>query len=797
MKNRARESDGAAEYIEELCLEYCDEAAPLWYMRCNAAKAPHYDLTDLLALDNRLEAQIDALRVAGETGWECCKAALERGDAGEYFFASVPAFESADEARIAFILDKAASSPELSEGVISALGWLSWEQSEPHIMNLVKSKKPELQYIGISASALHRRDLDRYLDDAVYSPDLRIRALALRAMGEFGGRKGIMMSGRLQDRWSHKDELIRYYSSRSSVLLNYAGVNTGLRAIDVLRTFVRPGFPHCEEAMQIALRHMEPGEALKVQRELAGSADGLRLAVQGAGIIGDPVLVPWLLEQMRIPEPARVAGEALTMITGVDIEREGMAGQCPEGFSAGPNDDPDDPNVELDPDENLPWPNVELIAVWWDKNKGKYPGGKRLLLGRPITKEHAASVLKTGLQRQRAAAALELAILEPGKPLYDVCSPVRRQIPAEAKTTTRPAPVKINYGKRELAVTAVNSITPVGLDACMTAASVRAGITRLAFYDEYQDAGCNPITIAKIKGINIVKEDIAERLGEFAKICLDDLLNEYFQNISEQKRPFQGHILLGVASEKRPAQGNYADEIMSCLYPALGYWVAQTSGEVVEKGNVSLHHSIKKAAQYIASNPDALCVIGGVDSLLSESTLNWFDADNRLKSESYGRHQGLSPSEAVCFLIVEDFERARQAKRPILARISSLGLAQEPNPRASDKSGIYTGLTEACQAAMEPLKDRELKAVFGDFNGEESRAVEWTIAAMRSFRNPPGPPPVWRPAVHYGDIGAASGAVMAGIAAQGFTRNWLESPVMIFCSDDHGPCGALVLEKEE
>ena len=36
-------------------------------------------------------------------------------------------------------------------------------------------------------------------------------------------------------------------------------------------------------------------------------------------------------------------------------------------------------------------------------------------------------VLKTGRQRQRAAAALELAILQPGKPLFNVRAPGFRQ----------------------------------------------------------------------------------------------------------------------------------------------------------------------------------------------------------------------------------------------------------------------------------------------------------------------------------------------------------------------------------
>ena len=44
-----------------------------------------------------------------------------------------------------------------------------------------------------------------------------------------------------------------------------------------------------------------------------------------------------------------------------------------------------------------------------------------------MTPDSLRDVLKNGYQRQRAAAALELAIREPGKPLYEVRAPGFRQ----------------------------------------------------------------------------------------------------------------------------------------------------------------------------------------------------------------------------------------------------------------------------------------------------------------------------------------------------------------------------------
>jgi uncharacterized protein (TIGR02270 family) len=128
-----------------------------------------------------------------------------------------------------------------------------------------------------------------------------------------------------------------------------------------------------------------------------------------------------------IPPLARVAGEAFTMITGIDIAYEDLEGEWPDGFEAGPTEDPEDDNVEMDADENLPWPNPELIQKWWSTHKGEFQNGVRYLLGKPISTEWLQDVLRNGRQRQRAAAALELAIRQPGQPLFEVRAPGFRQ----------------------------------------------------------------------------------------------------------------------------------------------------------------------------------------------------------------------------------------------------------------------------------------------------------------------------------------------------------------------------------
>jgi uncharacterized protein (TIGR02270 family) len=221
----------------------------------------------------------------------------------------------------------------------------------------------------------------------------------------------------LRNNLSDDDDEIRFSTAWS------AGLAGKSEAVEVLQSFVVPSSPCKESALNVALRRMELKAALEWQRRLAQSPDTIRLALISTGIIGDPVLVPWLIEQMKTPALARVAGEAFTMITGLDIEQAELAGNLPEGFNTGPIDDPGDARVVMDDDESLPWPDPDLVEEWWGRNNKAFQGGTRHLLGNPISAEHLKWILMTGLQRQRAAAALELAIVEPGWPLFEVRAP--------------------------------------------------------------------------------------------------------------------------------------------------------------------------------------------------------------------------------------------------------------------------------------------------------------------------------------------------------------------------------------
>lgn len=400
--------------LDTIVAQHTEEAAFLWLLRDSAVHEPHYSLSDLAHLDDRMNAHIDGLRIAGDEGWELLKEALAWEEAGEVFTAAVLAFESRIDDRIQAVLEAGSDDYELSRGLVSALGWHPFNETNAYIQNLAAAESPALRRIGLAAYAVHRHDPEQFLIDALPDDDSILRARALRAVGELG-RKDLLSL--LRDHLNEEDENCRFFTAWSAAILGDPS------AVPVLRNIAEGEETHAEKACCIALRLMHLSDAHVWLQELDKSQNLQRLAVIGYGVIGDPMSVPWLIQMMEVEELARVAGESFTIITGVDLAYEDLEGEWPEGFEAGPTESPEDEDVELDPDEDLPWPAPELIAGWWDKNKGSFKSGTRYLLGKPISAEHLQQVLRVGLQRQRAAAAIELAMLHPGRPLFEVRAP--------------------------------------------------------------------------------------------------------------------------------------------------------------------------------------------------------------------------------------------------------------------------------------------------------------------------------------------------------------------------------------
>lgn len=398
--------------------EHADEAAFLWLQRTHAVHAPNYLPRQFADLDERLAAHIDGLRVAGEDGWALVEQGLANEGPEDFFPAVVLALEASD-GRFESLVERAKAAPDVVPGVISALGWVSARFLAGRAGALLGAEEPLQQKLGIAACALHRKDPGAALDRLLDAPVDSVRIRAARSAGELGRADLASRLATLLD--ADKPEL-RYRAARSLVLL---GERT--TALDTLAAVALAPGPRQQPALELALRAMDPKRGHALLRQLDQVPGAMRLRIIGAGHVGDPRYVPWLIDMMAQPALARIAAEAFVNITGVDFNLEQLEVPPPDGFEDGPTEDPDDENVELPEDIALPWPDRARVARWWDANRSRFAVGGRYFLGEAPTRELGIRVLKEGFQRQRVAAAEHLCLLQPGKPLFNTAAPAWRQ----------------------------------------------------------------------------------------------------------------------------------------------------------------------------------------------------------------------------------------------------------------------------------------------------------------------------------------------------------------------------------
>lgn len=406
--------------IESIVSQHAEESAFLWLLRDAAIGEPHYSLRDLGDLDNRVEAHLDGLRIAVDEGWPFLLEGLAQQESGEIFAAAVIALEGDDQSKIEQVYAAVEAAPETLRGLISAVGWIYRDRLQGKIAGLLASASPMWRRAGIAACAVHRTDCGRYLETAIEDPDSALRARALRAVGELGRTD---LGEVVQRQIGCDDPACAFWAAWSSALAGNrnAGV-VGLKAIALSDS------PFAAPALCTCVRVLEPAESQRWLKGLAEQGNRLRDLVAACGAVGDPVYVPWLIKQMETaPELSRVAGESFSFITGADIAYEDLDGEQPEGFESGPTEDPNDDVVSMDPDEDVPWPDPEKILAWWDANKGRFQPGNRYLVGQPISEAGCQQVLRVGFQRQRRAAAVELALMANSRALFETRAPGFRQ----------------------------------------------------------------------------------------------------------------------------------------------------------------------------------------------------------------------------------------------------------------------------------------------------------------------------------------------------------------------------------
>jgi 3-oxoacyl-[acyl-carrier-protein] synthase-1 len=312
-------------------------------------------------------------------------------------------------------------------------------------------------------------------------------------------------------------------------------------------------------------------------------------------------------------------------------------------------------------------------------------------------------------------------------------------------------------------------VTALGCNAPMTAASVRAGLAR--FSESYLiDKAGEPMLLSMtdfidgdLRGLN--------RLLQLAVPAVKEALSTFLQNGLPKNLLSQMPIYLGIASSRPGCDPNVEQSILFRMESEIDLLFTKKDRIVFPADHASGLMGMEKAVQLINSGKSELALVGGVDTYYDVDTLEWLDENNRLHSEA--NKDGFIPGEGAGFCLLSSSEFAMRYRLKPLANILSAVSGEEPNPFASDGICIGDGLTKVLHSTLSTLSEGELADwTICDMNGESFRAMEWTYAYLRTSKQHGEPLEIWHPADCYGDIGAASGPVLTGIAVAAFNKRY-------------------------
>ena len=405
-------------YIPVVVDQHVDDLADAWNVRQVLLLSARCDLTALARCDDRVAANLEGCALAGDAARRRCLDQLQAGTAAAVFAAASVAVAGGDRAMLGTCLEKAGAVAGGFAGLSGAMAWASRQHLAGLVRDMLGAADATSRALGLAACRAHGADPGPRLAGALADDSPRVRVEALRAAAELGYRHLVAacVAG-----VGDADQAASAWAVRSAVLLGDRSV--ALDAIGGRQSWHVDG----GNGFRLAVQAMPMDRAHHLLTGLAGDPGSARLLIEGSGIVGDPGYVPWLIGQMGEPRHARAAGDAFSLVTGVDVDAPDLRAAPPDGFESGPTDDPDDPDLDMDPDEALPWPDAGRVAQWWAGNASRFHKGQRYFAGAPVTRAHCIDLLEHGYQRQRVLAAHYLCLLDPGTPLFNTSAPAWRQ----------------------------------------------------------------------------------------------------------------------------------------------------------------------------------------------------------------------------------------------------------------------------------------------------------------------------------------------------------------------------------
>jgi 3-oxoacyl-[acyl-carrier-protein] synthase-1 len=334
---------------------------------------------------------------------------------------------------------------------------------------------------------------------------------------------------------------------------------------------------------------------------------------------------------------------------------------------------------------------------------------------------------------------------------------------------------------KPLAILGSGMMTGVGLNSPATCAAMRANISAFAETRFMSTTGDwffgSEVPLEKPwRGLAKLSRMAASALGE----CLATVPG---------LKPEAVPVLLCIAEKNRPGRVDGLDtRLLPEVEKLLGIKFHAKSCTVA-RGKVGGAVALEMARKLIYDEGVPHCIVAGVDSMLIAHTLSSYESRNRLLTSL--NSNGFIPGEAACAVMLGLPKQGATEMRCL-----ALGFGQEKATVDSEEPLRADGLVEAFRKLKDDggvtLDDAEYR--YTSCNGEQYGFKEDTLAISRVVRKVKPFFDHLHPADSVGEIGAAVGPCILGLALTAARKNYAPGHgLLCHLSNDDGERAAMIL----
>ncbi len=349
-----------------------------------------------------------------------------------------------------------------------------------------------------------------------------------------------------------------------------------------------------------------------------------------------------------------------------------------------------------------------------------------------------------------------------------------------------------------LYIAGIGMVTPVGFDFTSTVAAVEAGINRFQ-ESEYFGKSMKPFTMS------LIPRDVLPRISfklnqvEDSTIQMGIMLqtSDIALNQIEPLKAMDSPPPLFLACPEGYAEcaSTVSPRFIEYLMKQTDANIETSTSRIIGTGRAGVIDAVDLAFKYLQQMEGDYVLVGGADSYQEEDLLTFLDRDDRIAAEEV--LNGFIPGEAAGFLLLTRNRQNAMVWGDGVISLSQPGIEAEKGHMYSEASYLGDGLATAIKKSLVAHKGEKISTLYSSMNGEQFWSKELGVALLRNKESLSDDYAFEHPADCLGDIGAASGAVLIGLASAQLARSGSPASHLVYCSSDQEYRGAICVNYEK